>query len=141
MGNGNGNGNGKATKYTAEQVIAAIQGTGGVISSIAKRLDCSWHTVKKYIARFPTIQEAYDDECQLILDFVESKAIELIKNGDGQMIRYWLSTKGRNRGFTPTLNVNWRNELEKEGIDPGDAFEELVQALAAKMQDAKPGGS
>lgn len=31
-------------KYTAEQFIKAIRGSGGVISQIAATVGCDWHT-------------------------------------------------------------------------------------------------
>jgi hypothetical protein len=31
-------------KYTAEQFIKAIPGTGGIISAIARKVDCEWNT-------------------------------------------------------------------------------------------------
>ena len=35
--------------YKTQQFLDAIPGTGGIITAIAKRLGCSWHTAKKRI--------------------------------------------------------------------------------------------
>ncbi len=86
-------------RYRAAQFIEAIKGTGGIISSIASRVGCSWHTAKRYVKLYPTVGRAYDDECEAILDLAEVKTIGLIKEGDAMMIRYYLSTKGRHRGY------------------------------------------
>ena len=43
------NGNGHNGTYTAAQFIAAIPGTGGIITKIAEKVGCAWHTAKKYI--------------------------------------------------------------------------------------------
>ena len=47
-------------KYTVGQFSKAIKGSGGVITMIAQRVGCSWHTAKKYIEKFPTLRDAYE---------------------------------------------------------------------------------
>lgn len=91
--------NGKHGYYLVEQFIAAIPGTGGIISTIAKRVGCAWNTAKKYCTKFATVKCVYDDECARVLDLAEGKVIEAIHKGDGVMIRYYLSTKGKHRGY------------------------------------------
>ena len=86
--------------YTAQQFIAAIPNTGGIVTAIARKVGCTWDTARRYIDRHPTIQRAYQDECESILDLAESKVISAIKNDDSQMIRYYLSTKGKRRGYS-----------------------------------------
>ena len=44
--------------------------------------------------------QAIKDEEEKTLDFVEGKAIKKINEGDGAMIRFYLATKGKKRGFT-----------------------------------------
>ena len=39
-------------KFTAEQVVQAIAGTGGIVSAIAKKLDCDWHTVNDAVIAY-----------------------------------------------------------------------------------------
>ena len=91
--------------YKAQDFIDAIPGTGGIISAIAKKVGCAWHTVRKYIDTYPTINRAYQDECEKILDLAESKLIEAINERDGPMIRYYLSTKGKTRGYSERLEI------------------------------------
>lgn len=86
--------------YTAQQFIEAIPGTGGIVTAIARKVGCTWDTAKKYIDNYATVQRAYQDECESILDLAEAKVISAIKNDDGQMIRYYLSTKGKRRGYS-----------------------------------------
>lgn len=100
-----GNGNGHNGTYTAEQFIKAIPGTAGIISKIAERIGCAWHTAKKYINKMPTVQRAYQDECDTVLDMAESKLLKAIENDDHIMIRYYLSTKGKHRGYTERKEV------------------------------------
>lgn len=55
-------------QFTAKDFIEAIPGTGGIVSTIAKAVGCEWHTAKKYIDNYPTVKQAYDDECEKNLD-------------------------------------------------------------------------
>lgn len=96
---------GKPDKFSAAQFIEAIPGTGGIITAIAKKMGCDWHTAKRYIDNHATIRAAYDDECESVLDLAEAKTIQLIRAGDSQMIRYYLSTKGKRRGYVERQEV------------------------------------
>ena len=78
--------------YTAKQFVEAIPGTGGIMTAIAHRVGCDWHTARNFIDRHPSVRAAYDAECESVLDMAEAKTIEAIRDGDGQMIRYYLST-------------------------------------------------
>ena len=90
-------GNGK--QFTAEQFIKAIPGTAGIVSTIATRCGCDWHTAKKWIEGHPTIKAIYDDEREGILDLAEAKLIQAIKDGDLGAIKYYLGTQGKGRGY------------------------------------------
>ena len=98
--------------YTAQQFIDAIPGTGGIVTGIAKRVGCSWHTAKRYIDMYATVRQAYDDECEAILDMAELRTIEKIKEGEWPVIRYYLSTKGRHRGYVTRQEIETINERE-----------------------------
>ncbi len=77
-------------RYTAGQFIAAIKGSGGVISAIADAVGCSWHTARKYIDQYPTVKEAWENERQRITDRARHNIIRAIGDGDLQMSKWWL---------------------------------------------------
>ena len=83
-----------------KELLAAIKDSSGFYSVIAKRLGCSWHAVQNAIERSPEAQQALLDEEETTLDFVEGKALARIKAEDGAMIRFYLATKGKKRGYT-----------------------------------------
>jgi hypothetical protein len=87
--------------YTAQQFIEAIPGSGGIVTTIAKRVGCKWHTAKKYIRKYPTVQRAYDDEREKVLDLAESKVIAAIKKDDIATAKWMLTMKGADRGYVP----------------------------------------
>lgn len=98
--------------YTAEQFIKAIPGTGGIITSIARKVGCEWNTAKVYIEKYPTIKQAYENECETMLDMAEAELYKAVKAGKDWAIKYTLATKGKNRGFTE------RNELTGKDGEP-----------------------
>ena len=81
-------------------LLQAIKGSRGFYSEIAKRLKCEWHTVERAINASAVAQELIREETERTLDFVESKAIDKINEGDSVMIRFYLQTKGKRRGYT-----------------------------------------
>jgi hypothetical protein len=90
---------GKYNHYSVKKFIEAIPGTGGIISAIAKKVGCSWHTAKKYIRTYATIRQAYNDECEAILDMAEQTLLKSIKEGNTGDARWYLARKGRKRGY------------------------------------------
>jgi len=84
---------GREPFYTAEQFINAIPGSGGIISTIAKRVGCRWSTAKKYIEQHTSVKQAYEDEKSVIDDVAESIVITAIKKGDVSTAKWWLAKK------------------------------------------------
>ena len=90
----------QGTHYKAQQFIDNIPGSGGIITTIAKRVGCAWHTAAKYISEYPTVQQAYADETEFITDLAETELIKAIKDGDLSAVKFYLTTKGKDRGYS-----------------------------------------
>ena len=108
--------------FTAKQFIKAIPNTGGIITKIAERVGCAWHTAKKYIEQYPTIQQAYQNECERVLDIAESALIKSVTEQEAWAVKYILSTKGKKRGYVE------RQELEHGGDKDAPLRIEVVYA-------------
>lgn len=91
---------GRKRKIKDKDLLAAIVDSRGFYSVIAERLGVSWDTVDRAIKRNEDAQIAIKAEEEKTLDFVEGKAIARIKENDGAMIRFYLATKGKRRGYT-----------------------------------------
>ena len=101
--------------YTAKQFIDAIPGTGGIVSTIADRVGCKWHTAKKYIKEYPTIEEAYNEEIERVIDLAEGVLIQNIQiaarqaksghNVDTSDVKWFLSRKAKSRGYVERQEV------------------------------------
>ena len=104
--------------FKKTEVLEAIQGSYGIISTIAAKLHCNWHTADEWTQKWPETIQALQDEEESKLDYVEGKAIKAIENNDGAMIRFYLATKGKKRGFT------YEDKLETDaGSDNAEPIE------------------
>ena len=78
------------SKFTADQFIKAIPGSGGIVSVIASVVKCDWHTARKYIDEHPKVKQAWEDERKNITDKAKHNIIKSIHGGDLQMSKWWL---------------------------------------------------
>lgn len=105
--------------YRAEDFITAIRGSGGIITTICRRMGCSYNTAAKYISKHPKVREAYEQECESILDMAEGVLIKNIQNAakladteaivDTSDVKWYLSRKGKQRGYFERADVNNTN--------------------------------
>jgi len=108
---------GKEIGFSLEQVLSAIKDSSGIVSNIAERLNCSWATARKYIDKWDATKQALKNENEVALDFVENQLMRKIEDGDSIMIRFFLATKGKRRGYTE------RQEIA--GVE-GEPFQHLI---------------
>lgn len=124
---------GRKKSIKEKDLLAAIEDSNGFVTTIAARLHCSWHAADNAIKASAAALQAIKDEEEKTLDFVEGKAIKKINEGDGAMIRFYLATKGKKRGFTyeekleadetaedSNINVIFDGE-DVEPVDPATA--------------------
>ena len=100
-----------AGKFTAKQFIAAIPGSGGIISQIAKAVGCDWHTARRYIDAHPTVHLAWEAERNEITDKARHNILMAIDDKDLQMSKWWLQV------MDPEFVE--RNRTEHTGKDGG----------------------
>lgn len=141
---------GKAPTFQANQFIAAIPGSHSIISTIAKRVGCSWNTAKKFIDEYPTVKAAFDAERESLLDVAESVLANNIKlalqqqyNGkvpaDSTDAKWLLSRLGKDRGYSEKQEISLlvERELEKaldtlEKKLPTDVYNTIIDALTGE---------
>ena len=100
-----------------KELLAAIADSRGFYSVIAERLGVAWATVKSAIDESSAAQLAIKAEEEKTLDFVEGKAITKINEGDGAMIRFYLATKGKKRGYTYDEKLEADESAEDNSIN------------------------
>ena len=97
-------------RYTAQDFITAIPGTGGIVSAIARKVGCEWETARAWIDKYPTVKRAYDAECEAMLDLAESAVLRNIKlaaqgDGDTADAKWYLTKRGKRRGYGDSMEV------------------------------------
>lgn len=108
---------GRKKSIKEKDLLAAIEDSNGFVTTIAARLHCSWHAADNAIKASPAALQAIKDEEEKTLDFVEGKAITKINEGDGAMIRFYLATKGKKRGFTYDEKLEADESAEDSNIN------------------------
>lgn len=98
--------------YRAEDFIRAIPKSGGIISTIASRVGCSWPTAKKWIDEKPTVRAAYDAECERVLDMAEGVIMKSIEQGETQDAKWYLTKKGKGRGYGDKVDVEHSGSID-----------------------------
>ena len=110
MANGKG---GRTNGFKASEFIKVIPGTGGVISVIADRVGCHWHTAKRYITEYPTVNQAYENEKHKVDDKAVSNIFNAISKNDLETSKWWVRMKMGDE-FHPTdkqlVEVNWDDD-------------------------------
>lgn len=112
---------GRKPTISKKKMLKAIQGTGGVVSLIAKRLDVDWHTAKKYLEK-DEIKQAYEAECDTVADLAETVIFEALNAHDVRTAQWYLERKAAKRGYNPALRIENEHDsaitlnfIDKEG--------------------------
>ena len=80
-------------QFKTQQFIDVIPGTGGIISTIAERVGCTWHTAKKYIDGYATVKQAYENEKHKVDDKALSNVYADIGKGSIETSKWWIRMK------------------------------------------------
>lgn len=89
-----------ATSYDIETIADAIEGSGGIVNTIAARLGCSWHTAKKQIFAHEETAQQYQAEKEIIIDQAETIIKNSLSEGDISTAKWVLTTIGKDRGYS-----------------------------------------
>ena len=92
----------------------ALDGTGGIMLSIAKNLDCSRNSVYEFCNKHPEMMVLRRLEEEKILDIAENGLFTKAKDKDPWAIKYLLATKGKKRGYIEKTEVEHTGELNNK---------------------------
>ena len=96
-------------KFTASQIIEALDQHKGMVYLAAKALGCSHQTIYNYAKRHPTVQEAIDRNRGQVLDTAELSLYNAILREEHWAITFALRTIGKDRGYAE------KHEIEHSG--------------------------
>ena len=86
-------------RYTAEQVIAAIKLTRGLVTMAADTLGCDPDTVRNYAKRYKAVRQALEDARDKMLDRAELSLYDALLEAEPWAVKFILSTLGKSRGY------------------------------------------
>lgn len=92
---------------TKKEFIKATEGTGGIITSIAKKLGKSRVAVYDFINKPHNTwtQIHLNQEREKFIDMAEGALMSKVKDKDMKAVKFTLSTIGKKRGYVPTQEV------------------------------------
>lgn len=90
-------------KYSA--VKQAVKGSAGIYAVIARKLDCEWHTLDRFVKSHPKINRLIQNERETLVDLAEGKLAEKVGSGDNWAIGRVLDGPGKRRGWYPKSEV------------------------------------
>ena len=146
MGTGH-NGGGPDPLLNADRVVAALEMSDGIKSVAAHNLGVHRTTLHRFIKDNPEVQKLISEIDEGMKDLVEGKMLSAIRKDDGQMIRFYLERKARDRGYGQRQEVTGANggpiQHEQPTVDTSKlTFDEKKQMLAlhrkALPDDAEP---
>ncbi len=105
-------------KFTAEEVIRALNDSQGLPALAADKLGCTAQTVYNYRDRYKSIAEAMHHQKEKRIDFAEGKLWQNINNNDTTAIIFFLKTQAKSRGYVERQEVS--------GVDGKDIILRVV---------------
>lgn len=114
-------------------IDAMIQSLGNV-SEVCNKLNISRTTFYNYYNNDIEFKEKIDDIKNIALDFVESKLIGKIKEGDIVAILFYLKTQGKKRGYVERQET----ELTIQSpvvIDWSEPIQEVEEVKAIEIKE------
>lgn len=126
-------------RYTAQQFIDAMPGTGGVISALANRVGCTWHTAKKYVDEYATVHKAWEAESNRINDLAKYNLVQALQDGDLQISKWWAQVKIPEFALKARLEHTGKDDgpievKETVEFDLGSLTDDQLDALASLRQ-------
>lgn len=122
-------------KYSAADVATALKAAHGIKAMAARALGCERRTITSYIRRYEVVRRAYEDATNELLDIAESHLIDGVKAGEWDAVKYYLTSKGKARGYgSPRVAEAVERELVEmlrrlKAQLPADVYGQVVGVL------------
>lgn len=93
------------TAKAKETFLKAYEANLGNVSDAARKAGIERTTYYKWIEADKEFKDKCDTVIETQKDFAESMLMRLIRDGDSGAVRFYLSTKGRDRGYGDRVEV------------------------------------
>lgn len=102
----------------ADKVIALIEEYKGNLTACAKRLGCARLTIRAFINKHPTCQQALDTARESMIDNVETVLYSKALAGEPWAVCFFLKTQAKHRGY-----------IERQELTGADGNELIVKVV------------
>ena len=89
-------------RHTKNNLINALEKSMGVVTTACKNVGIHRSTFYEYYNKDEEFKQNVDD---IAIDFTESKMFEQIQDGNTQLIKFYLSTRGKKRGYVERQEI------------------------------------
>ena len=121
--------------------VAAIN-SGGILLPIAKKMDIPYNTLVDFVKSNKygeACQEILHNEREKITDLAEKNLFQKINDKSFPAIKFYLSTKGKDRGYVERQEVDQQTTLQGAGFQlnvvmPEGLKEKLDETKKSKKQ-------
>jgi len=126
-------------EFSDREIISALEKSMGRISMASQILGSSQEMLYKRIQKQPELKIALEGIRERELDAAEIKLQELIKKGEFQAIKFYLSTVGAPRGYGTEMILNMKGKIEADVNLANLSLEELkeLERLTTKATDTE----
>ena len=93
------------TKKKKADFIAAYEASLGSVTMAAKKVGIDRTTYYNWCNTDHDFKAACEEAIEMQKDFAESQLLKLIRDGDASSIKFYLQTKGRDRGYGDKIEV------------------------------------
>ena len=99
-------------RFRLHEIDAALRAAGGVYAHAARLLSeatgssCTRQNIQQWVHKYSKLNEAVCEGLEEIKDLAETALIENIRNGDTNAIKFYLETKGKDRGYMRQYRVS-----------------------------------
>jgi len=121
-------------KLTKQKIKEALAETHGVKKYLAEKLGVDRQTIYRYFDRYPDLEEASQEYLDSVSDVAEHHLIEAVMEGNSWAVRYWLSTRGKNRGYSTRSEATFNSSNPMQVITSGVA-DPPMQTISIKIPD------
>jgi len=101
----------------------AIPECNGVKKYLAEKLNVDRQTIYRYFKKHPDLEDEIQEYLNSITDQAEHHLIEAVRAGNSWAVRYWLSTRGKHRGYTTKSEATFNGMSPMQEITTGVADE------------------
>ena len=124
---------GRPRKFTATQVIEALNATKGTVCFAARLLGCDVDTIQNYCKRFPTVMAAKKAHQAELVETAYLKLWDAVERGDMWAVLFTLRTLGKDQGFSERYQVTGKagGPIEHASIH---LWEERLQEAHRRLQ-------